>query len=238
MTITVLQTILVTLIPFAQIYARIVWLNGSLDHLWTMIPIFWFPPFSLVPALMMKFGKIDKGDSKSKPYDKYMWIPMLSRIFLGPLLGMIVNMMGGSSDSMIFYIINFLLQIFMIMIPNMIRFKKDCLSLSGNGVGKSMVDAVIAHGVGEIVPVLMSYLPFIGTAFSMLRGLPFIGGAIDGIMASLGFAVAYIFINMINGNDIKKYCATGFFGSGKSDYISFIIIIIITVALHLLRNVI
>lgn len=52
---------IITAIPFGQLYTRFISLDGSLNHAWTLLPPFLFPPFSLVPAFMVFFGLIKKG---------------------------------------------------------------------------------------------------------------------------------------------------------------------------------
>lgn len=67
---------LISLIPFGQLFARIFYLDGSLDKWWLLIPIFYSPPFSLAPMIMILLGLVKKGKG-GKPYDSYIYIPMI-----------------------------------------------------------------------------------------------------------------------------------------------------------------
>ena len=77
--LSIFKILLYIFIPFGPLYARIVDLNGSLDHAWTMFPVFNVFPLSIIPVLMIAFGAIKKGNG-SKPYDIFMVIPIIIRI--------------------------------------------------------------------------------------------------------------------------------------------------------------
>lgn len=66
---------LLSLIPFGQFFARIFYLDGSLDKWWLLIPIFYVPPFCLVPLIMILLGSVKKGKG-GKPYDSYIYLPI------------------------------------------------------------------------------------------------------------------------------------------------------------------
>ena len=66
--LSIFKILLYIFIPFGPLYARIVDLNGSLDHAWTMFPVFNVFPLSIIPVLMIAFGAIKNGNG-SKPYD-------------------------------------------------------------------------------------------------------------------------------------------------------------------------
>lgn len=99
---------LIGLIPGAQLYARVEMLDGSLDHPWLLIPIFFIPPFSLIFAIMMKLGYINKGQG-GKPYDWFMFIPVAIKFIIALILASLFDkeesdddddddQEGGSSD--------------------------------------------------------------------------------------------------------------------------------------------
>ena len=211
MELSILKIILYILIPFAPLYARVVDLNGSLDHAWTMFPLFNMLPFSIIPILMMAFGIIKKGNG-SKPYDNFMWIPILFR-FVASLL---ISMMVKNPTIKTFIII--LLSIMSIMVPNLIRRNQNCKDrtnkdnqnsynvMDGKQFYRSFVDSLFELGFGEIFPVMLMFVPFIGIAFKIIGMIPVIGKFVNDITWCFGFVCGYIIINMYYQNNINDMC--------------------------------
>jgi hypothetical protein len=216
MQLSILKIILYILIPFAPLYARIVDFNGSLDHAWTMFPLFNVAPFSIVPILMMAFGKINKGKG-GKPYDNLMWIPVVLRF--------IISLIGGLSDSIILKILCLVFSILSVMIPNLMRRNNLCKEneskenekskenkenlyniMDQKQIYKSFVDSLFEVGFGEIFTVLIIFVPFIGIFFKILGMIPFISTFINDIIWCFGFICGYIIVNMFNQDDIKDMC--------------------------------
>lgn len=210
MELSILQIILYILIPFAPLYARIVDLNGSLDHPWTMIPIFNILPFSIIPVMMMAFGIIKKGNG-SKPYDYFMLIPVFFRFIASAIIGYLM-----SKYPTLKMILVLLVSIISIMIPNMIRRNNNCKDIkkdektfnviNGKQIVRSFIDSLFELGAGEIFIVFITFTPFIGIAFKLIGMIPIIGKGVSDIIWSFGFICAYIFINMYNQNNIDDLC--------------------------------
>lgn len=210
MELSILKIILYILIPFAPLYARIVDFNGSLDHIWTLFPLFNVFPFSIVPILMMAYGKIKKGKG-GKPYDHLIWIPIVLRF--------IISLIGGLSDKIALKILCVILGIISIMVPNLMRRNKLCKDIKDKDnkdnsynlmdtkqIYKSFVDSLFQAGFGEIFTVLMIFIPFIGIFFKILGMIPVIGTFINDIIWCFGFGCGYIIINMFNQDDMKDMC--------------------------------
>jgi hypothetical protein len=220
MQLSILKIILYILIPFAPLYARVVDLNGSLDHPWTMFPLFNILPFSLVPVLMMAFGKIKKGKG-SKPYDHFMWIPILFRFIASLLVSMIIQ------NPVIKTIVVLCLSIFSIMVPNMIRRNTNCKDIKdksgknsfsvfdGKQWYKSFVDSLFELGFGEIFPVMVMFIPFIGIGFRVIAMIPVIGKFVNDIIWSFGFICGYLIINMYNQDNMGELCYPEKLNSGN-----------------------
>lgn len=222
---------LMTMLPFGQLWARIFWLDGSLDKLWLLLPIpFFAPPFSIIPALAMYFGYIKKGPG-GRPYDVYMWIPIIFKFLLASLVPMFLQLFYEEDDEpteSIIFLCSFISQIVIGMIPNLIRTYKICNKLTFNSFGKAFIDSTIAIGFGELIPFIIGWLPFIGIIISIITMIPTIGEQIENILWSISFFFSYVFINMMNGNNINKYCNTGFFGKDYMDTYSFFFMLFIT----------
>lgn len=209
MELSILQIILYILIPFAPLYARVVDLNGSLDHPWTMIPIFNILPFSIIPIMMMAFGIIKKGNG-SKPYDYFMIIPVFFRFIISAIIGYLI------SNPILNMILVLLLSIISIMIPNIIRRNNNCKDIKKDEktfniinekqIIRSFIDSLFELGAGELFIVIVTFIPFIGIAFKLISMIPIIGKGISDIIWSVGFICAYIFINMYNQNNIDDLC--------------------------------
>jgi hypothetical protein len=222
---------LMTMLPFGQLWARIFWLDGSLDKSWLLFPIpFFAPPFSIIPALAMYFGFIKKGPG-GRPYDIYMWIPIIFKFLLAYLVPMFLQLFNEEDDELDeskILLYSFIFQIVIGMIPNLIRTYKTCNKLTFNSFGKAFVDSTIAIGFSKLIPFILEWMPFIGIIISIITMIPTIGEQIENIFWSISFFFSYVFINMINGNNINKYCNTGFFGRDSMDTFGFIFMLFIT----------
>lgn len=220
MQLSILKIVLYILIPFAPLYARVVDFNGSLDHAWTMFPLFNVLPFSIVPILMMAFGIIKKGKG-TKPYDHFMWIPIIFRFIASLLVGMMIKNPAMKT------VVVILLSIFSIMVPNLIRRNKNCKdikdesgansysTMDGKQWYRSFVDSLFELGFGEIFPVLVMFIPFVGIGFRLIGMIPVIGKFINDIIWSFGFVCGYIIINMYNQDNMGEMCYPSKFNTGN-----------------------
>jgi hypothetical protein len=220
MQLSILKIVLYILIPFAPLYARVVDLNGSLDHPWSMFPLFNILPFSIVPVLMMAFGIIKKGKG-SKPYDNFMWIPIIFRFIASLLISMVIQ------NPAIKTLIILLISIITIMVPNLIRRKKNCENIidkknntvynvtNGKQIYRSFVDSLFELGFGEVFIVMMMFVPFIGIGFKLIGKIPIIGKFVNDIIWSFGFVCGYIIINMYNQDNMGGMCYPEKFNTGN-----------------------
>ncbi len=58
----VIAGVLTLLVPMFGLFIARAILGDFSSYAWTYIPIFWIPPFSLVPAILMWMGKIGKQE--------------------------------------------------------------------------------------------------------------------------------------------------------------------------------
>lgn len=203
------QVLILGLVPLGQLYARVNIFNGSLDKWWLMFPLLLFPPLSFIPLIMMKFGLIKDGTG-SKPIDNFMLIPIIAKLIIPFILPFIIN----EDSSLLFTIVSFVLQLITVMTANLIRRKENCKEISTDSVGKAGVDSIIAIAAGEITSFAIGFIPLIGMFISMLKNLPVIGGVIDSLVWSVGFAGTYVLINMFNQDpNINKLCSSPFIGN-------------------------
>jgi hypothetical protein len=151
--ISLIRAILISIIPFGQLWARTFWLDGSLDKIWLMFPFFLIFPFSIIPSLAMYFGFVKKGIG-GKPYDNFMWIPIIFKFLLSFLIPKFLELFYDDPSDTTIFIYIFIIQLFIGMIPNLIRTYKLCNNLPFNSFGKAFVDSTIANGVGELLPFI------------------------------------------------------------------------------------
>jgi hypothetical protein len=203
------QVLILGLVPLGQLYARVNIFNGSLDKWWLMFPLLLFPPLSFIPLIMMKFGLVKNGNG-SKPVDNFMLIPIIAKLIIPFVLPFVID----EDSSVLFTIVSFILQLITAMTANLIRRNKNCNKITYDSVGKAGVDSIIAIGAGEITSFAIEFVPLIGMFISLLKNLPLVGGVVDSLVWSVGFAGAYVLINMFNQDpNLNKLCNSPFSGN-------------------------
>jgi hypothetical protein len=215
-------------IPLGQLWARIFYFKGSLDKWWLMFPLLLFPPLSFLPLILMKYGYIKNGKG-TDPIDKIMLLPIIAK-FLIPFI--LKYMIDKNDHKILFTIVCLIFQLLTIMVANLTRRwynckkdnKPDAVSagLTVDSIGKAGMDSVIAYGIGEIMTMVIGFIPVIGSAYRMMQIAPVIGPFVSDIVWVLGFIGTYIMINMFNAENLNKYCSTPFIGNIQ-DQIPFLI---------------
>lgn len=226
-----IQVLVMSLLPLGQLWARIFYFNGSLDKWWLMFPLLLFPPLSFIPLILMKFGVVANGKG-SDPVDKIMLLPIIAKFIIPFILPFIID---EDDHETLFMLVGSVLQLLTIMTANLTRRYNTCNDITTDSVGKASIDSVIAFGMAELVPVVISFIPFVGLAYTVLEMIPVIGDFVHEIFWSLGFAATYIIINMFNQDNIKQFCSTPFTGNTQ-DKVPFIISIIAIIGLNLFNS--
>ena len=225
------QVLIMGLIPLGQLYARVKIFNGSLDKWWLMFPLLLFPPLSFIPLIMMKFGSISDGKG-ANPVDDFMLIPIIAKFIIPFVLPFIID----EDSSFLFAIVSFVLQLITVMTANLIRRKDNCKDITTDSFGKAGIDSTIAIAMGEVTSYAIGFIPIIGMFVSILKGLPLIGGLVDSLIWSVGFAGTYIVINMFNQEDMNKYCSTPFTGNTQ-DRVPFLASLGLLIGVNALRGI-
>lgn len=187
-------------VPFSQLYFRIVTLDGSLDKPWLLFPAFLILPLSIVPTLFVNWEWIQKGQG-GKPYDNWMYIPIILHVLLmlilktKPTLEIIIKITGITAS---------------IMIPYFIRESNNCKTMGFTQYANILGNSALVMGIAEIIPILFTtftFLPVVGTFFSILdfiKLIPIVGKT---LYWSIGYLLSYIILNMFNGTNINNYCS-------------------------------
>jgi hypothetical protein len=207
--IAVLTTIVIPF--FGQMFARISYLNGSLDKPWLLL--FGIPPLTLLPAFFMMFDLIKKGKG-GKPWDKYIFIPIIVNIISTFVIDKYyANNMQGQ-------IIKYIILLLSFVFIYWLRSKKICKSKSAK-ISKILSDSLITYSLMEVMTIVLQYVPLIGVGLKVIeRVIPF--GSI--FLDMIGIFSIYVITNMINGSN-KKYCKE----TKKSKFIFTLIIISIVI---------
>lgn len=214
-----LQVLIYTFVPMGQLWARIFLLNGSLDKKWLLFPFLILPPFSLLPMIMMKLGLVKRGQGL-KPYDNLMFIPIAAHLLMSYLLG---NMFEEEST----YNLVYTLLLFGATVGILTyRISKNC-EFKANYIGKNIMDSTRIVAIAEIVPFVIGYFPIIGKIYTIITMMPVIGNIVVEALWSLGYISAYTFNNMLNQDNMDRYCKTPLLGYTDDKVISLISIVII-----------
>lgn len=228
MGITIGQMILYSILPFGQLFARVFLMNGSLDKSWTFIPLFFIPPFSFLPMILMKIGIIKKGKG-GKPFDIFMIIPIILRIIMGILidyfdvgfpLWMIIEIFGNLLGS---------------TIPLIIKRTKECKKTPNHKtkfktILIALAQAAAIQGFTGIMSILLRIIPLIKYPVRLLEAVPYVGRSLTWC---IGFFPAYVIVNMINGNRLNKFCG----GNIGKFWILTIVGVVVTVGSKIARHI-
>ena len=202
MSLTWPKVILFTFLPLGQIYARVAYMNNSVDKKWLLFPLFLLPPLQLVAMLAMKFGYIKKGLG-GKPYDMYMLIPIIMK-FITPFI-------ADRYDFPWWLVLDILITWVTLVLPYMITSYNKCQKINIPSAAKAMSKATILQGYVEIMSFVVPYIPVIGSIFGLASSIPFVGeGAVWALIYTSGYVISNIlFIDneksaFCNKNDVKK----------------------------------
>jgi hypothetical protein len=214
-------------------------LDGSIDKIWLMAPLFLIPPYSILPILLIKFGIVKKakvGDP-TLPIDTIMLLPILTKIFL-PLLVTYFTDEEESGISQLFT--GTLIPFLAVFTSNMKRRYDKCNKIiTKDSIGKALIDSVIIHGITDIIikviSIILQLIPMTRTPFLVIKFIT--DNLFENILWAFTFISIYIIVNTINQiksinlfykkiniNDYK-YCDVPISGN-KRDMIPFQIAIV------------
>jgi hypothetical protein len=184
-----------------QLYVRINNLDGSLDKPWLLLPFFWIPPLSFVPAGFVFFNKIEKGSTGS-PFEYSMLFAILSAIFVPIILNKIEYFSDGSLKTKVLGTLIMYISVFI------------SLYLRENNICKDNVDSFrilrnvsIANVVSIIIPTFIYFIPIFGNILSVIGLISdTMGTIIDGVLKGLSYMFVILILNMYQGTYLDKYC--------------------------------
>ena len=238
---------------FGQLYVRIFVLEGSLDKIWLMF--FCIPPFSLVPALMMYFGSVSKGQG-GKPYDMFMWLPTLLAIVC-PMLTSFLD--RYNVNSIIQVIIETIIPLFGGMIAFYLRDYNNCdekMTIINKKITQKNkeIKEKNQEQEQEQEQELLKKMPTTNNLYyksfsnaliaysiatiaeTVISFIPIIGWiiriiqmipVIGSILSGLFYVVVYILVNMYNNINAKSYCLDDGYGTARTSITIFSAVIFV-----------
>ena len=178
----------VTIPFFGQLYARFALYNGSMADPYMFL--FFFPPLTLYPALMMMFGFFDKGDNVA-PWDYTIWLPVAAS-FIGSL-------MVGISPK------HHITKTFLVVLAFFLTYwyKSTEICSDAAPTNKLMVDSIISYAVVIVLSIGLPYIPYIGFPFKLVEMAIPMGNVVT---TSVSIALVYIIMNIINITLGSEHC--------------------------------
>ncbi len=195
MNLTWKNLLIYSFIPFSDLYLRISKLNGSIDMMWTLFPLFQLPIFSLVPLLLMKYRKIKRGNlsdrvKDGKPYDIFILLFVLFRY--------IVSIASNNEDGGGLFV-DVIGTYIAILLPFIIRHfspgNNTCLK---NKWKNPLFTSLGQSGIIYLAMISLIYL------IPKMRAVNAMFG--ENFMLFLLFIPSYVLTNMINENNLKTFC--------------------------------
>lgn len=185
----------------SQLFFRLNDFNGSLDRWWLMLPIFWFPPFSAIPAYYISRRKIKKGNVKIQTFNLNILIAIS-----GSLISLLLK-----SISRNFYIniISELLPLITLFIGYYLKDCNKCINDTGNNNKKilktgfsSLLSLSIAIIIQFVFLFMMNKIPFL----SLLK--PIVNTKlVSYILFTVHMYVSYLIVNCLNNTPSEFiYC--------------------------------
>jgi Na+(H+)/acetate symporter ActP len=80
-------------------------------------------------------------------------------------------------------------------------------------------------------------MPFIGFFLTIIGYIPIIGEQIENILWSISFFSGYVLVNMVNANNLGKYCNTDFLGRDFMDKFGFFFMLFLTIFIKVFNEV-
>ena len=192
-----------TLYPFGgEILARAIHMNGSVDNMWTLFPLFQMPILSLIPLLLMKIGVIKKGKMDDYPFDSFLILSLIIKVAVVLL-----------SEKYVFptkLAINILGTFFAIYLPFLIRNFSPRCALCKKYKSNSIMILIKTFGQAAIIEfltilcrLLFPNIPYLGPIYQKIIDVKYFGEIFFFFIMLLPM---YSYFNMSNENNVKKFC--------------------------------
>jgi hypothetical protein len=187
---------------FAQIFFRIANFEGSLDKWWLLLPIFWFPPLSIIPSYYLSRKKLKKGNNKIAFFN-LKTILAVSGVFIGLLL-------RTFSKNIYIDMISQIIPLLTLFAAYYFKDCKKCIDDTGNKkkqIVKTGYSALLALSISIIMHITMQ---FINNNIPTLRDFTkplYNSDLASSIIFSVNIYLSYLIVNCLNNTTSEfKYC--------------------------------
>ena len=218
-----LELIILGIIPYGQVIARIKYLNGSIDRPWLFLLA--FPPLTWYALWQIKKDNVKMGNG-TQVYDWFMLIPIVAKITLPFILSKIPLFKDedGEFDDDTYLYKFFLIcsLVGAVALPYLIRAFRNCNTMTPSLFIRSCMNGLITSTAPDILIFALGWVPVVGTVIDIMQELPFIGSFINNILWTVFFCGTYIITNMFNQGTPETMCNPGLTGS-IADKIFFVI---------------
>ena len=199
---SIIGAILYSLIPFGQLWTRIFDYNGTIDMWWFFIPLFMLPPLQIIPVILLYYGYIKDGNGGAV-YDNYVWIPIVTKIIL--------TIVGGMVSDEYAFIVNVLSTIILLIsisITKYLHANSSCtdITTTGTKIETIIMDAIFENGVAGIFYVMISFIPPLKMILMVLANIPVIKDIIMIGPWIFGYIFIYITQNMFGHSNMDSFC--------------------------------
>ena len=221
MQLTWQKLLIFMLIPFSDFIIRVFYMKGTVDYIWTLFPLFQIPPFTFIPLLLMKYGKITDGKLTTSPFDIFALLFYLFRMFIR------LSITCESHSPSFRFFVDIIGTLAAIIIPFIIRnfhpYKKTCGTESKNN--KNALFKTL--GQSGILYFFMIFFMFVVPKLKPI--VEYLG---EDLVYFIFYLFGYIILNMYNENQIKRFC--GF--ATNSSYQLIIGLVLSVIAGKILQN--
>ena len=183
--------------PFGQLYVRATKAGGSLDKVWLFLPLFWLPPFSLVPAYYLGRGKVRAGNDKN-PVTGISGIMLASIALAAPYMVKALNLgeLGEAFIPLIVYLAS--------IITFFIRNRKRC---SSHTFARSSFSSSILLIITTFFTMSFKYIFANIAMFEGLFGTIYESPMLENILYAVLVYTSYASVNMYNNTpSLMKFC--------------------------------
>lgn len=187
---------------FAQIFFRITNFEGSLDKWWLLLPIFWFPPLSIIPSYYLSRKKIKKGNNKIEFFN-LKTILAVSGVFIGLLLR---TFSGNIYIDMVSQIIPLLT----LFAAYYFRDCKKCINDTGNKkkkIIKTGFSALLALSISIVMHITMQLINNNIPGLKILTKPLYNNDLPSSIIFGVNIYLSYLIVNCFNNTTSEfNYC--------------------------------
>lgn len=185
---------------FGDLLGRMLFLNCSIDKLWTMF--FFLPPLSFISAGMHFLNKIKKSELPCKTiFDIYFIVIPVIALLVNNFLPRLIT-----DNDMLLKSITFIIMLIVYAVIRIVKYNEKCKlifnkydGISGGLVARAFLTSFIVNSVAILINIIAPYaqmIPILGVPFKIWDLI----GYIPGLQPSIILFFAHLFNNLNENN--------------------------------------